>query len=199
MWADRQIAKGPGDYVEQFVRRLRIYPHALRDRNAYYSPAEEGAPVRLLPGHEQGRLQHAGHAGLHCLSHDIIAHETTHALLDGVHPRFNEPSNPDVHAFHEAFADIVALFQHFSYPAVLESQIRRTRGDLHSESLLGQLAQQFGRATGRGAALRDALGGPTKTPASGSRPCPIRTPSKVWRGRMPAARFSSPRCSVPSS
>src|SRR5262249_45656693 len=94
-----------------------------------------------------------------CLSHDIVAHETTHALLDGVHPRFNEPSNPDVHAFHEAFADIVALFQHFSYPPVLESQIRRTRGDLHSESLLGQLAQRFGRATGRGAALRDALGG----------------------------------------
>ena len=85
-----------------------------------------------------------------CLSHDIVAHETTHALLDGVHPRFNEPTNPDVHAFHEAFADIVALFQHFTYPPVLESQIRRTRGDLDSESLLGQLAQQFGRATGRG-------------------------------------------------
>ena len=93
------------------------------------------------------------------LSHDIVAHETTHALLDGVHPRFNEPTNPDVPAFHEAFADIVALFQHFTYPTVLESQIRRTRGDLDSENLLGQLAQQFGRATGRGAALRDALGG----------------------------------------
>ena len=51
-----------------------------------------------------------------------------------------------MHAFHEAFADVVALFQHFSYPAVLESQIRRTRGDLYTESLLGQLAQQFGRA-----------------------------------------------------
>src|SRR6185503_11983120 len=82
---------------------------------------------------------------------------------DGVHPRFNELTNPDVPAFHEAFADIVALFQHFSYPAVLESQIRRTRGDLHSESLLGQLAQQFGRATGRGAALRDALGDTNET------------------------------------
>jgi Tol biopolymer transport system component len=28
--------------------------------------------------------------------------------LDGVHPRFNEPVNGDVFAFHEAFADIVA-------------------------------------------------------------------------------------------
>src|SRR5262249_22117089 len=93
-----------------------------------------------------------------CLSHDIIAHEVTHALLDGVHPRFNEPSNLDVYAFHEAFSDIVSLFQHFTYPAVLESQIQRTHGTLETENLLSQLAQQFGHATGRGAALRDALG-----------------------------------------
>ena len=93
-----------------------------------------------------------------CLSHDIIAHETTHALLDGVHPRFNEPVNVDVLAFHEAFADIVALFQHFAYPGVLHDQISRTRGNLANENMLAQLAQQFGRAAGRGGALRDALG-----------------------------------------
>jgi hypothetical protein len=162
LWADRQIVKGPGDYVEQFVRRLRIYPHALRDRNAYYSPAKKALLFGYFPVTTKDAFNTPGTLVFTCLSHDIVAHETTHALLDGVHPRFNEPSNPDVHAFHEAFADIVALFQHFSYPAVLESQIRRTSGDLHSESLLGQLAQQFGRATGRGAALRDALGGPNE-------------------------------------
>ncbi|HMG90281.1 MAG TPA: hypothetical protein VK589_09475, partial [Chryseolinea sp.] len=91
-----------------------------------------------------------------------IAHEVTHALLDGVHPRFNEPTNIDVYAFHEAFADIIALFQHFSYPQVLENQIKKTRGDLETESLLGQLAQDFGRATGGGSALRDALGSVNK-------------------------------------
>ncbi len=93
-----------------------------------------------------------------CTSHDIVAHETTHALLDGVHPRFNEPMNADVLAFHEAFADIVALFQHFSYPGVLRDQIARTRGNLAGENLLAQLAQQFGKASGRGTSLRDALG-----------------------------------------
>ena len=36
LWADRRIATGRDGYDEQFVRRLRIYPHALRDRNAYY-------------------------------------------------------------------------------------------------------------------------------------------------------------------
>jgi hypothetical protein len=157
-WGDHQIRKAPGDFREQFVRRLRIYPHALRDRNAYYSPVKKAVLFGYFPATGQDSQTMPGTLVFTCLSHDIIAHEVTHALLDGVHPRFNEASNPDVHAFHEAFADIVALFQHFSYPIVLENQIRKTRGNLQSESLLGQLAQQFGQATGRGAALRDALG-----------------------------------------
>jgi hypothetical protein len=158
LWADRRFKGDDGQYVRQFVRRLRIYPHALRDRNAYYSPAKKALLFGYFPVTAKDQHNTPGTLVFTCLSHDIIAHETTHALLDGVHPRFNEATNVDVHAFHEAFADIVALFQHFSYPAVLESQISRTRGDLHTENLLGQLAQQFGRATGRGAALRDALG-----------------------------------------
>lgn len=158
LWADRRVRTEDGKYVEQFVRRLRIYPHALRDRNAYYSPAKKALLFGYFPVTEKDRHNTPGTLVFTCLSHDVIAHEVTHALLDGVHPRFNEATNVDVHAFHEAFADLVALFQHFSYPAVLESQISRTQGDLDSENLLGQLAQQFGRATGRGGALRDALG-----------------------------------------
>ena len=46
-------------------------------------------------------------------------------------------------------SDIVALFQHFSFPEVVRHQIERKRGDLASQSLLGQLAQEFGYATGR--------------------------------------------------
>ena len=159
LWSDRRVPRKDGSYAEQFVRRLRIYPHALRDRNAYYSSSKKALLFGYFPVAAKDANNTPGTVVFTALSHDIVAHETTHALLDGVHPRFNEPTNPDVHAFHEAFADIVALFQHFAYPTVLESQIRRTRGDLDSENLLGQLAQQFGRATGRGAALRDALGG----------------------------------------
>ena len=148
---------------EQFVRRLRIYPHALRDRNAFYSPDKKALLFGYFPVGVKDASSAPGTLVFTCLSHDIIAHETTHALLDGVHPRFNEPVNSDVLAFHEAFADIVALFQHFSYPGVLRDQIARTRGNLASENLLGQLAQQFGKASGRGSALRDALGQKNKT------------------------------------
>ena len=157
-WAEHRERDSAGEYLTQFVRRLRIYPHALRERNAYYSPRKKALLFGYFPIEEATEGQAPGTIVYTCLSHDIIAHEVTHALLDGVHPRFNESTNPDVHAFHEAFADIVALFQHFSYPKVIESQIRTTRGSLDSENLLCKLAWQFGRATGRGGALRDALG-----------------------------------------
>jgi len=156
LWASHRPGK-PG--MQQFVRRLRIYPHALRDRNAYYSPEKKALLFGYFPVGIKDANNTPGTLVFTCLSHDIIAHETTHALLDGVHPRFNEPVNQDVLAFHEAFADVVALFQHFTYPGVLRDQIARTRGDLAAENLLGQLAQQFGKASGRGSALRDALGG----------------------------------------
>ena len=142
-----------------FVQHLEIHPHALRQANAHYSPrtvtlefgyfdAEPSDPGMLVPG---SRIYT-------CLSHDIIAHETTHALLDGMHRRFREATNPDVLAFHEAFADIVALLQHFTLEECLEAEIARTRGDLSSESRLGSLAVQLGMGMGREGALRQAIG-----------------------------------------
>jgi hypothetical protein len=148
----------PTSKEEKFVRRLRIYPHALRDRNAYYSPEKKALLFGYFPVGIRDAANTPGTPYITCQSHDIIAYQTTHALLDVFHPRLNEPVNPDVLAFHEAFADIVALFQHFSYPGVLRDQIARTRSNLAGENLLGQLAQQFSRASGRGSVLRDAIG-----------------------------------------
>lgn len=159
LWAPRDRDE-KGRWIDpQYVQRLRIYPHALRDANAYYSPEKKALLFGYFAAGEGQSGAPAGTVIFTCLSHDIIAHETSHALLDGMHPRFSEATNPDVLALHEAFADIVAIFQHFSYPDVLKDQIARTRGDLESQNLLGQLAQEFGQVLGRGAALRDALGG----------------------------------------
>ncbi len=142
-----------------FVPRLRIYPHALRQANAYYDPNRKAllfGYFSATPASKQ--LQLPGTTVFTCLSHDIIAHETTHAILDGLHRRYIDATHPDTRAFHEAFADVVALFQHFSFPEVLRHQIAQTRGDLKRQNLLGQLAQQFGRAIGSYGSLRDAIG-----------------------------------------
>jgi hypothetical protein len=143
----------------QFVRRLTVKPHALRQANAFYSPQEIGLLFGYFEAQADDPGDHAPGSKVYaCLSHDIVAHETTHAILDGMHRRFNEATNPDVLAFHEGFADIVALMQHFTIPEILENEINRTRGNLEEESILGSLAVQFGRATGARAALRDAIG-----------------------------------------
>ncbi|HZE71664.1 MAG TPA: hypothetical protein VE135_19325 [Pyrinomonadaceae bacterium] len=143
----------------EFVRRLRVYPHALREANAYYSPDKKALLFGYFPGSSDRPDRYLpGGIVFTCLSHDIIAHETTHALLDGMHSRFNEANHYDAYAFHEAFADIVALFQHFTFPNVLRHQIGLTRGDLASQNLLGELAQQFGEAIGNYGALRSAIG-----------------------------------------
>ena len=89
-----------------------------------------------------------------CLSHDIIAHETTHALVDGLRASFLIPTGPDVLAFHEAIGDLVAIFLHFQYPTVVRTVLQCARGDLRQPTMLIDLAQQFGQTTGAGRALR---------------------------------------------
>ncbi|MDB6029231.1 MAG: hypothetical protein JWM68_5454 [Verrucomicrobiales bacterium] len=172
MWSDRtpeDMGKEWMDITEEdrramFVERLAIYPHGLREANAYYSPKKKALLFGYFPASEAGGgVYYPGGIVFGCLSHDIIAHETAHAILDGIHPRFMDVTQPDGFAFHEAFADIAALFQHFTFLDVVRHQIAKTRGDLAINNLLGQLAQEFGRATGNRSSLRDALGGVDET------------------------------------
>ena len=169
LWAEREVAvaandekaepDGPARTTRAFVRRLRLYPHALREANAYYSPDKRALLFGYFPA--ENAIE-SGQIVFTALSHDIVAHETTHALLDGIHRYYQQPTNVDVPAFHEAFADIVAIFQHFTFPELLQYEIQRSRGDLSTQGdLMANLARQFGQAVGqigqRGA-LRSAIG-----------------------------------------
>jgi hypothetical protein len=187
LWSSHR-SKPQGPYAADFVRRLRIYPHALREANAYYSPNKKALLFGYFPSNSDNQsAQLPGGMVFTCLSHDIIAHETAHALLDGMHRRAVEPTHPDALAFHEAFADIVALFQHFSFPAVLRHEIGKTRGALASrQNALGQLAQQFGRAIGQHGALRDAIGAKNATTGKWERSKP--DPEALGRVFEPHAR-----------
>ncbi len=140
-------------------RKLRLFPHAFNGANAFYDRelnaisfgyfrADRKDPGPNLPGQ----------LVFTCLSHDIIVHEMTHAVVDRLRRHFLEPSNIDVLAFHEGFADIIALLQHFSLLEFLQDQIQKTRGDIRQGELLVDLARQFGYATGTKQALRSAVG-----------------------------------------
>jgi len=148
-------SRSPKD--EDFVRRLGVRPHAFEGANAFYSPNE----IALMFGSFGRESTAAGRQSLEVhtsLSYDVVAHETTHAILDGMYRHFATPTNPDMLAFHEALSDLVALLQSFDLTELLEYEIRRARGDLTADTILGKLAVQFGSALRGGDALRSVIG-----------------------------------------
>jgi len=174
----------PKGWQPQDILTLTLYPHAMCQANAFYSPDAHG----ILFGYFQAAQMNVGRnvpgqTIFTCLSHDIIVHEMTHAIVDGLRSHFMEQTNPDVAAFHEAFADLAALFRHFSHREVLLDAIQRTGGRLYSPALKGDeladraksvgagdsdagpnpligLASQFGDAMRKRGGLRSAIGKP---------------------------------------
>jgi hypothetical protein len=177
----RATRRDKGRIPQEDIYTLNIFPHAMELPNAFYSAKAHG----ILFGYFRASTTNPGHnlpgqIVYTCLSHDIVVHETTHAIIDGLRQHFTEQTNPDVAAFHEAFADLAALFRHFSHqetlldafqkaggmlfrPALTEHGLPRRdetpgiRAEVAQENplvLLAGLAQQFAEATGRGRVLR---------------------------------------------
>lgn len=102
------------------THQLKVAPHGMVDANAFYSPDVEGLVFGYFPGLKDQPVYA-------CLSHDVVVHETTHALLDALRERFLDPSSPDQAAFHEGFADVIALLSVFSQRELLQELLRRGR------------------------------------------------------------------------
>ncbi|HEX3549013.1 MAG TPA: hypothetical protein VHT53_01475 [Candidatus Elarobacter sp.] len=167
--------------------RLYLFPHGILQANAFYSPDAHGILFGYFRAAESSDAQVLpGQTIFTCLSHDIVAHETTHAVVDGIRTYFTEATNIDVPAFHEAFADLSALFRHFSHSKALLDTLQKTGGLLFTEPApstppssgpalvqtqipqdnpLIELARQFGQVAGLHNGLRSALGSPATADA----------------------------------
>jgi hypothetical protein len=147
---------------------LRLFPHAMVQANAFYSPEAKGILFGYFPAQEtnQGRNL-PGQRVFTCLSHDIIAHEVTHAIIDGIRTYFTEPTNPDVLAFHEGFADLAALFSHFSHKEALIDTIQKTGGRLYQFELKPDAAPAYTGSAGRQAGAQTKGAGDGKAGGEG--------------------------------
>jgi hypothetical protein len=147
--------------------QIQVAPHAFADANAFYTDDAKGLLFGYFPDSKTREMVYA------CLSHEVVAHETTHALLDGLRERYTAPSSPQQAGFHEGFADIVALLSILSAPEVAEKALDLglpgnksnmidkpavTLKALKSSALLG-LAAQMGEALSgmHGQALRRSV------------------------------------------
>ena len=142
--------------------QLYLVPTAFTDANAYYSDDDRALLFGYFESKYSGRV-------LTCLAHDIVAHETTHAILDGLRRRFDTPGLPDQAGFHEGFSDLVALLSLLSTRESIASVLGdpgkpRVRASLLTfeglrESVLFTIGRQFGNALhlNRGEGLRRSI------------------------------------------
>jgi len=98
--------------------QINVAPHAFADANAFYSDRERALMFGYFRAFDERKQ--AEETVFSCLSHDVVAHETTHAILDGLRKRFTAPSSPEQAGFHEGFADVVALLSVFSLRDIVE-------------------------------------------------------------------------------
>ncbi|MFG6195365.1 hypothetical protein [Nonomuraea sp. JJY05] len=131
--------------------RLTVFPRAAVGANAFYSRTAKA--LKFLFFTPTGTTQQV----FTCRSLDIVAHETGHAILDGLKPGWLAADNPpQTGGLHESFGDLTAVFMTLAQPDQAEALVALTKANLHATSFLSALAEQFGQALGRPFGLRNA-------------------------------------------
>jgi hypothetical protein len=132
---------------------LQVFPHAGLTQNAFYSRGSKALKFFFFDTSSPP----PAHRVFTCRSLDIVAHETGHAILDGLKPGWlNVGSPPQTGGLHESFGDLTAIFLALSQLDQVEAIIAVTKANLHAKNFLSDLAEQFGLALGRPNGLRNA-------------------------------------------
>jgi hypothetical protein len=79
------------------------------------------------------------------LSHDIVTHETAHAILDGLRPFYLESVHPDALAFHEYVGDVAAMLSLFRQREFIKQLVLLPVGKADFFNLVTDLAPQVGQ------------------------------------------------------
>jgi len=129
--------------------RLIVVPHAGYGENAFYDRGSKSLQFYYF-----GDTDRPGYT---CLSHDIIAHETGHAVLDGIRPLYNHASSVQTSAFHEFIGDLTAILLALFNNDIRHRLAETTGGDLRAAGPLAGLASQFGQVVAGRPYLRSAI------------------------------------------
>jgi len=129
--------------------RLIIVPHAGDGQNACYDPGSKSLQFYYFDN---------GTSKVYtCLSHDIVAHETGHAVLDGIRPYFLDGYTLQTGAFHEFIADLTAILSGLRNNDVRHIFMDKLEKNQNEENFLADLAEEFGKAVEGHSYLRTAF------------------------------------------
>ena len=129
--------------------RLIIVPHAGLMANAFYDRRSKSIQLYYM-GPKKDRMYT-------CLDHDILAHETGHAILDGLRPYYLEDSSLQTTAFHEFVADLTAILASIRNNNLRHIMVEQTKGDFTKASVVTDLASEFSQYAYGKSFLRTAL------------------------------------------
>jgi hypothetical protein len=119
-------------------RQLLVIPRAGKWANAFYERESHSLQLFFFDT-AAGRVYTS-------LSRDIVAHETGHAVLDGVAPALYHAVTPQSLALHEAVADMTALFLSLESGNLVDAVLRDTKGSIQRSTAFNSIAEEFGRA-----------------------------------------------------
>lgn len=131
---------------------LQVFPYGLPNvMNAFYSRTQTCLKFGdFVPNGQAERVYT-------CRSFDIVAHETGHAVLDGLKPAWLlAAAPPQTGGLHESFGDLTAIFLALSQLDQCEAVVAQTKASLHEKTFLADIAEQFGLALGSSTGLRNA-------------------------------------------
>jgi hypothetical protein len=129
--------------------QLLVVPRAGEWANAFYQRAS-----RSLQFFYFGSPKDPTEIIYTSLSRDIVAHETGHAILDGIAPHLYDATSPQSLALHEAIGDLTALLVSMRSSKLAKAVLEKTGGSIEDASVFSAIATEFGMARGTGA-LRD--------------------------------------------
>lgn len=118
--------------------QLLVVPRAGRWTNAYYERDSHSLQFFYFPS-----VLDPTETVYTALSHDIVAHETGHAILDGIAPDLYNAVTPQSVAMHEAVADLTALMMAFKSPNLSRAVLDHKKGVIDDSSAFSGIAQQF--------------------------------------------------------
>jgi hypothetical protein len=130
--------------------QLLVVPDAGRAANAFYDRESCCLQFFSFPDGDGGLAHTAA-------SHDVVAHETGHAILDGIAPWLYDAQSPQSLAIHESVADLTALFAATSSGTLAKKAMELTGAKLQRTWLYSSIARELGYGIGEGDELRSLI------------------------------------------
>lgn len=120
--------------------QLEVNSHKDKGANAYYHRWAGSINFFYFESEGLGKTVQTAQ------SSDVVAHETGHATLDGMKPKYLGSWGGETMAFHEAFSDATAMLYTVSREDNIDKLIEETGGNLNSTNRMTMLAEEFGKA-----------------------------------------------------